>query len=342
MTNLHKTKPTTLQPLATCLSPFHPNYSLENGISIPRRCRDRRKQRHWSRNWFAILNPSSLQNSQLTHTLHEVRNLALDYPQSALNSGPFTVYLTARSASRGAEAVDTLNNDPALKKAGVLAQDGGATTIKFHSLDISQEQSIRDFRDALQKAHPDGIDAVINNAGIAMQGFDIDVVRETLKTNYHGSLQATQDFLPLLRPTGRLVNVCSMAGKLDKYSESVRAAFLKASESNDLAAATSLMETFTHAVAEGREKEAGFPSAAYAVSKAGEIAMTKAIAVEEQKNGGKRLVNACCPGYVKTDMTRGGGVKTVDEGAKTPVLLALGDIGGRTGGFWQGEKEIAW
>lgn len=180
-----------------------------------------------------------------------------------------------------------------------------------------------------------------SSAGIAMQGFDINIVRETLKTNYYGSLQATQDFLPLLRPTGRLVNVCSMSGKLGSYSDEVRAQFLKAAET-DVAAVSSLMEAFTTAVSESREKEAGFPSAAYAVSKAGEIAMTKVVAMQEEKSGGQRLINACCPGYVKTDMTRGGGVKTVDEGAKTPVLLALGDIGGKTGGFWQGEKEIAW
>jgi carbonyl reductase 1 len=94
-----------------------------------------------------------------------VRNLALDYEKSALKSGPFTIYLTARSSSRGAEAVETLHSDDALKQAGVLAKDGGNTTIKFHALDISQEQSIRDFRDALKKEHPEGIDAVINNAG---------------------------------------------------------------------------------------------------------------------------------------------------------------------------------
>ena len=94
-----------------------------------------------------------------------VRNLALEYPKSALKSGPFTIYLTARSASRGAEAVETLNGDPSLKKAGVLVSDGGDTTIKFHALDIGQEQSIRDFRDALKKEHPEGIDAVVNNAG---------------------------------------------------------------------------------------------------------------------------------------------------------------------------------
>ena len=174
-----------------------------------------------------------------------------------------------------------------------------------------------------------------------MQGFDVNIVRETLRTNYYGSLQATQDFLPLLRPEGRLVNVCSMSGNLSSYSESVKAAFLKAADT-DVASVSSIMESFTTAVAESREKEAGFPSAAYAVSKAGEIAVTKVIAMEESKKGGKKLIHACCPGYVKTDMTRGGGVKTVDEGAKTPVLLALGDISGKTGKFWQGEKEIAW
>jgi len=70
------------------------------------------------------------------------------------------------------------------------------------------------------------------------------------------------------------------------------------------------MEKFKAAVAEGKEKQAGFPSAAYAVSKAGETAFTKAIAMEEAKRDRGVLVNACCPGYVKTDMTKGGGAKT--------------------------------
>jgi len=41
-------------------------------------------------------------------------------------------------------------------------------------------------------------------------------------------------------------------------------------------------------------------------------------------------------------MTKGGGYKTVDEGAMTPVLLALADLKGKTGSFWQHEKEIEW
>ena len=102
------------------------------------------------------------------------------------------------------------------------------------------------------------------------------------------------------------------------------------------------MEAFAKAVAAGKEREGGWPSAAYAVSKAGCTAMTKFIAKEEAQRNRGVLVNACCPGYVNTDMTKGNGTKTVDDGAKTPVLLALGDIGGHTGGFWQSEKIIEW
>ncbi|KAK5132823.1 hypothetical protein LTR08_008625 [Meristemomyces frigidus] len=271
-----------------------------------------------------------------------VRNLALQYPSSPLHSGPFLIYLTARSAERGAEAVKTLNNDPQLKKAKVLAQDGGETTIKFRELDISQSKSIQAFSEFLKTEHPEGIDIVINNAGIAMQGFDATVVKETIHTNYYGTLEATQLLLPQIRSNGRLVNVSSMAGKLNKYSDAIRDAFLQAAKAPEVSASTALMEKFTQAVSEGKEKEAGFPSAAYAVSKAGETAFTMSIAAQEQKAGRGVLVNVCCPGYVKTDMTRGGGAKTPDQGAQTPVMLALQDINGKTGGFWQSEREIEW
>jgi len=217
--------------------------------------------------------------------------------------------LTARSAERGAEAVKTLESDPQLKQAKVLTQDGGNTTIKFYALDISKTKSIQDFSSFLRNEHQDGLDIVINNAGIAMQGFDANVVKETLQTNYYGTLEATQDLLPLIRNGGRMVNVSSMASKLNKYSDEVRNAFLQAART-DIPAVTALMEKFKSAVSEGKEKDAGFPSAAYAVSKAGETAFTKVIAMEEAKRNRGVLVNACCPGYVKTDMTRGGGAKT--------------------------------
>jgi carbonyl reductase 1 len=95
-----------------------------------------------------------------------VRQLALTYPKSPLRSGPLLIYLLARSPERGAEAVQTLGQDGQLKKAKVLAEDGGETTIKYRAFDVSDSSSIREFRSFLQKQHPDGVDFVINNAGI--------------------------------------------------------------------------------------------------------------------------------------------------------------------------------
>jgi carbonyl reductase 1 len=279
----------------------------------------------------------SLSLEQVAANTITVRNLALTYPSSPLRNGPLTIYLCARSASRGAEAVKTLENDAQLKQAKVLAQDGGDTTITFHQFDVSDQNSIHQFRDFLRKEHPDGIDVLINNAGIAMDGFNPDVVKQTLATNYYGTLEATQSILPLIRDGGRLVNVSSMAGKLNKYSPQLRDAFIAASKSG-VDDCTSLMQDFTKAVQEGKEKELGWPSAAYAVSKAGTTASTKAIAAQNDKV----LINACCPGYVNTDMTKGNGVKTPDQGAKTPVMLALEDINASSGGFWQSEKIIEW
>ena len=98
-----------------------------------------------------------------------VRQLALTYPKSPLKSGPFLIYLTARSPERGEEAVRTLSQDDQLKKAKVLVEDGGNTTIKYHAFDLSDKNSIKTFREYLQKEHPDGIDFVINNAGKLVQ-----------------------------------------------------------------------------------------------------------------------------------------------------------------------------
>ncbi|KAL8759052.1 MAG: hypothetical protein Q9184_003741 [Pyrenodesmia sp. 2 TL-2023] len=269
-----------------------------------------------------------------------VRNLALQYPSSASNNGPLLIYLTARDQQRGEDAVKALQDDAQLRKAKALASDGGLASIKYHPLDISKPKSIRDFASFLEEKHPDGIDMLVNNAGIAMQGFDENVVKETLQCNYYGTLLATQSILPLIRAGGRLVNVSSMAGHLtSKYSRANISAFTSSTTVDEI---TKLMEAFTMAVNQGKEKEQGWPSAAYAVSKCGIIGMTRAVARQQRQEGSTVLVNSCCPGFVSTDMTRGRGAKTVDEGAQTPVLLALGDIGGVSGEFWQHEKVIEW
>lgn len=137
------------------------------------------------------------------------------------------------------------------------------------------------------------------------------------------------------------MNVASMAGHLSGFSPKITDSFISASTTSP-EAVTSLMEKFAEDVKNKRHEAEGWKSSAYAVSKAGLIAATTSIALSEKQKDSGVLINACCPGYVNTDMSKGNGTKTVDEGAKTPVLLALGDYGNETGRFWQHEKIIKW
>ncbi|KAH0565109.1 hypothetical protein GP486_001493 [Trichoglossum hirsutum] len=269
-----------------------------------------------------------------------VRKLALQY-EGTPGGNPFLIYLTSRDERRGEEALKGITSDAEVKKAKVLVADGGTVDIKHHLLDIADETSIKDFTDFLKKEYSQGINFVINNAGIAMNGFDPDtnVVDNTLKTNYYGTLHASLNFLPLIKPHGRLVNVASMVGGLSKYSSSIQSRFLSAASIADV---NSIVEDFRSSVLAGTEQKDGWPRSAYAVSKAGVIGLTRAIAAQEEWKARGILINSCCPGWVRTDMTRGGGVKTPDQGAETPVLLAVGDIGESTGLFWQNERPIRW
>jgi carbonyl reductase 1 len=58
-----------------------------------------------------------------------------------------------------------------LKAAKALKSDGGISEIKYHALDIADSKSIQTFVHHLKQSHGEGIDFVINNAGIALDGF---------------------------------------------------------------------------------------------------------------------------------------------------------------------------
>jgi carbonyl reductase 1 len=75
------------------------------------------------------------------------------------------------------------------------------------------------------------------------------------------------------------------------------------------------MENFTADLEARRGETEGWPIIGYAyyVSKAGEIATTKAAAVESAKSNREVLISAYCPGFVNMDMTRGYGTMTIDK-----------------------------
>jgi carbonyl reductase 1 len=225
-----------------------------------------------------------------------VRQLALQWPSSPFGAGgsSLLIYLTARDATRGQDALQSIESDSQLKQAKALASAGGKSTVKYALLDISKPDSIKSFADMIKKEHPEGVDYVINNAGIAMQGFDSNVVRETLACNYFGTLEANNLLLPQIRKDGRLVNVASMSGHLSsKYSSTIKKRFLSAEKPEEI---TGLMDEFKSAVEKGTY-QGEWPGAAYAVSKCGLIGVTGTLAKEHKDQS--VLINSCCPGYVR-------------------------------------------
>lgn len=179
---------------------------------------------------------------------------------------------------------------------------------------------------------------------------DTASITKTLATNYHGLLATTRAFLPLMRwppfptnviqdppPLSRIVNLASLTGRLTKYPPSLAHQFRTAPSTAHI---TALMDSFAASAAADAYDRDGWPRSAYAVSKAGVIGLTRALAREEET---ARLVSVtcCCPGFVRTELTKGRGRRSVEQGAKGPVELALGKLV-RSGGFWMGGEEVEW
>ncbi len=186
----------------------------------------------------------------------------------------------------------------------------------------------------------DGIDILINNAGISMKGFDANVARATLAVNFFGAKNVTERLLALVRPEGRIVMVSSGMGEVSSLSPALQARFLDPSLTDR--GLVELGESFVSDVAAGTHAEKGWPSSAYRVSKVALNALTRILARRLSADPRHILVNAVCPGWVRTNMGGPGASRSPEEGARTPVWLALLPPDGPTGGFFRDRRPISW
>ncbi len=90
----------------------------------------------------------------------------------------------------------------------------------------------------------------------------------------------------------------------------------------------------------GAFAEAGPGTPAYSVSKAALNMLTVKLALELRGSG--ILVNAACPGWVRTDMGGPAAPLTPAEGADTPLWLATLPADGPSGGFFRDRRQIPW
>ncbi|KAG5538436.1 hypothetical protein RHGRI_019119 [Rhododendron griersonianum] len=271
-----------------------------------------------------------------------------------LASNGIMVVLTARDEKRGTEALEELKGF------------GLSDLVVFHQLDITNPASIASLADFI-KTMFGRLDILVNNAGIGGVMMNSDAVKasgadaggsggqtytketmiqtyelakECLETNYYGAKRMIEAFIPLLQLSGspRIVNVSSGMGKLENIPCEWAKGVLSDAESLTEEKIDEVLNKFLKDFKEGSLETKGWPLflPAYKVSKAAMNAYTRVVA----KDYPTFRINCVCPGFVKTDINNNAGILSVEEGAASPVRLALLPDDGPTGFFFV-RKEVS-
>ncbi|MBI4814715.1 MAG: SDR family NAD(P)-dependent oxidoreductase [Deltaproteobacteria bacterium] len=202
-------------------------------------------------------------------------------------------------------------------------------------LDVLDPTSVHALAKALTKDRVN-LDVLVHNAGIALDGFDAEIAKRTVDTNFFGVLRVTDAIVPLIRKGGQVVMVSSGVGELAGFSPKIQGLFSNPKLTrNDL---IEIMNAFVHDVEAGSHARLGWPSSAYRISKLGLNALTRILAKELAPHGVR--VNAVCPGWVRTAMGGRHAERDVPEGARSIVSTILMEDG--SGGFYRDGTKLAW
>jgi len=150
----------------------------------------------------------------------------------------------------------------------------GAMAVK---VDVSDDNSVEEMRDEILAAW-DGVDVVINNAGVASAGdvahTSLDDWRWTLNINLMGVVRGCHAFLPTLleQGSGHIINIASFAG---------------------IANAPRM--------------------AAYSASKAGVISLSECLRGELAAAGSRVGVSVVCPAFFQTNLLEGSRLAESDK-----------------------------
>lgn len=193
-------------------------------------------------------------------------------------------------------------------------------------LDVTDQASIQAAADHIQNEFG-RLDILINNAGISHAPksggtFEKSVasnlltvapladIRAVFETNVFGVIAVTQAMLPLLHasPAGRIVLTASSGASMTLNQDPAN----------------------SHRTMFGN----------YSVSKAAAHAVTLAFALALESTNIK--VNAACPGFTSTALNGFRGTRSVEEGAREPVRLALIGPDGPTGTFSDENGTVPW
>lgn len=211
-----------------------------------------------------------------------------------------------------------------LANGEAAARDIGGTA-RAIQLDVTDPASIAAAADRIAQDFG-RLDVLMNNAGISRAGNGLpfaeavkrnlitdapmEDIRAVYETNVFGVIAVTKAMLPLLKksPAGRIVMTGSSGASLT----------LNSNPDNP------------HRRMFGN----------YSASKTAEHAVMLAFALALEDTNIK--VNAACPGFTSTALNNFNGTRSVEEGARAPVRLALVGADGPTGTFSDENGPVPW
>jgi NAD(P)-dependent dehydrogenase (short-subunit alcohol dehydrogenase family) len=211
-------------------------------------------------------------------------------------------------ARRGVNVVLTARDAKRGSDAMRRLQDQGLNVL-FHPLDVTDPGQIAALAQAMEREHG-RCDILINNAGVLLDqrgsrvlDAKVETLRETFETNVYGPLRLCQALVPLMR--------LHCYGRIVNLSSGL-----------------------------GQLEDMGDGTPAYRASKTALNALTRMFSEATRRDN--ILVNALCPGWVRTDMGGASATRGVEKAAETAIWLATLPGGGPTGGFFRDKRRISW
>ena len=219
---------------------------------------------------------------------------------------------TRQLAQLGFRVVLTARDLEKAERAVATLRSQGLDVIA-HQLDVTSDES------CTRLSALETVDVLVNNAAVLVESdenplaagllsrsaLDVtpDMLREAFETNTLGAYRVIQALAPSMRAQGY--------GRIVNVSSGL-----------------------------GQLDDMGGGYPAYRVSKAALNALTRIFATELHSEG--ILVNAVCPGWVRTDMGGSQALLTPNEGVETIIWAATFPDDGPTGRFFRNKRPIPW